>query len=387
MKWYPRAILAGFALGFFISLLSGRGATTLTGRLGADYPAFYGAGKIIAEGDGQSLYQSKRLALAEQGLFPSEENAFMPFPYPVFVAFVYSPLALLSYRVSYIIHTLLMVGALLFGLQLLRPMSRASAEHFFFVFALLVSYYPLLRSIIGGQNTVISFLLVSLLWRAVKDDHDFRAGIFLGLLLFKPQYGLPFMGLFLLSGRWKVTMIGAMTGLAEWAVGVWLSGWAWIGEWLKYANWVSSVAATIDKHNAVSWIGFFGGISSAGSTLGTVAGYLLACVTVAITCKAWWRSAWSDDFTAQMALAVSCIILVPPHVCYYDAGLLVFAWIAFFPQDWRYKNEVIAGMWILGFTQGLAEWLGFSPIFFVAVFTFIMALQLGRKWLLLRCSC
>src|SRR5512134_1075079 len=234
LKWYPRVLVFGAAIGFLASLMSGDGVSTLAGRLGADYPAFYGAGRIIAEGDGRGLYSSERQVTAQKDLFPSHETLFMPFPYPAFVAVAYSPLALLSFRLSYFIHTMIMVAALLLTLRTLRPMSKVAAGQSFFVFALLILYYPLLKSIIGGQNTAITLLLVTLLWRTAVDGRDILAGLWLGLLLFKPQYGLPIMGLFLLSRRWKIVTSSVVVGLVLWLIGAWACGWGWLSEWFKY---------------------------------------------------------------------------------------------------------------------------------------------------------
>jgi hypothetical protein len=381
MKWYPRVLVAGVAIGFLLALMSGGGATTLTGRLGADYPAFYAAGRIIAEGDGRTLYSPERQATAQQGLFPSHEKLFMPFPYPAFVAVAYAPLALLSYRVSYFIYTLILAGALLLALRAVRPMSTFIAEQPFFVFALLILYYPLLRSIIGGQNTAISLLLIALLWRAVIDGRELLAGIWLGCLLFKPQYGLPIIGLFFLSRRWQVAATSVVIGFMLWIIGAWFSGWGWISEWIKYADWVSGTAADIDKYNSISWIGFFEAIFGTESGFGIALGYILAGITVAITCRYWWKGAQRQDLSSQMGVAIGSILLIPPHACYYDAGLLAFTWITLVPQDWKYKTEIMAGVWLLGFSQVLAEWVGFSPIFFMVVFTFVMAIRANPKWL------
>ena len=74
-----------------------------------------------------------------------------------------------------------------------------------------------------------------------------------------------------------------------------------------------------------------------------------------------------------MSIAICCILLIPPHAFYYDGGLLLFPWIMLLSHDWKYKLETFAGVWILGFSQFAAGWLGFSPVFPVIVFTFVMA--------------
>src|SRR5262249_3233805 len=48
LRLYPRAIFAAIAVGFAIAVAFGSGTRTLTGRLGGDFPAFYGAGRILA---------------------------------------------------------------------------------------------------------------------------------------------------------------------------------------------------------------------------------------------------------------------------------------------------------------------------------------------------
>jgi len=57
VKWYSRAAVLALAVAFLVVLLSGSGTTTLTGRIGGDYPAFYTAGQIVAAGEAANLYE------------------------------------------------------------------------------------------------------------------------------------------------------------------------------------------------------------------------------------------------------------------------------------------------------------------------------------------
>ncbi|MDH3738614.1 MAG: hypothetical protein OER92_05420, partial [Alphaproteobacteria bacterium] len=56
VKWYSRGALFALAVAFVVILVSGSGTDTLTGRVGGDYPAFYTAGQIIADGQAETLY-------------------------------------------------------------------------------------------------------------------------------------------------------------------------------------------------------------------------------------------------------------------------------------------------------------------------------------------
>ena len=60
LKWYSRGALLALAVAFVVILVTGSGTTTLTGRVGGDYPAFYSAGQIIADGQAETLYSPRQ---------------------------------------------------------------------------------------------------------------------------------------------------------------------------------------------------------------------------------------------------------------------------------------------------------------------------------------
>ena len=65
LKWYPAAALLAIAVAFLICLFSGEGGQILSGKLGGDFPAFYGAGRIVLDGNVDQLYNVEQ-QLAEQ---------------------------------------------------------------------------------------------------------------------------------------------------------------------------------------------------------------------------------------------------------------------------------------------------------------------------------
>ena len=108
-----------------------------------------------------------------------------------------------------------------------------------------------------------------------------------------------------------------------WGIGVWLCGWGWLGDWVSYSHWVTRVAADIDRQNAISWIGFFAAIGGTESSFAAVLGIIFAGTTTVTTCRVWWRRGRQGDLDSQMSIAICCILLIPPHAFYYDAGLIV----------------------------------------------------------------
>ena len=375
LKWYPRSLLAAIAVAFIIAVLSGNGASTLTGRLGGDYAAFYGAGHIIAEGEFGELYNWKRQLDAQNDLFPGEEKSFLPFMNPPYVALAYLPLSLLPYRLAYGIHTLLLVGALLMTLHLVRSINAQIDRHYLFAFTLLLFFYPVLRSVLGGQNTALTLLLIACSWRAVEDRHEFRAGFFLGLLLFKPHFALPLIGVYVLSGRWRVGIASAITALCLYVIGVLMQGPRWVIIWFEYAKWAIQPPMGFEADKAISWLGFFKALLGVDSTFALMLGWTMLLGTIIGISWIWFVGGRRADLSTQIGVAAPCLLLIPPHVYYYDAGVLFFTYAVFVTKHFKRKAELVGIIWLLGFSQILSGLIGISPLFLVTVFTGVLAIN------------
>ena len=124
-------------------------------RLGGDYPAFFGAGSIILEGDLESLYLEDRQIQAQEGL---GIDGYLAFAYPPHVAVAYAPLAALPYQVSYFVHTALMAAAYLATLVVLSRIVPLIARWRLPLLALGFTFYPLAIAIGGGQNAALTVL-------------------------------------------------------------------------------------------------------------------------------------------------------------------------------------------------------------------------------------
>ncbi|MEM7142160.1 MAG: hypothetical protein AAF548_14145 [Actinomycetota bacterium] len=76
---YPKALLAALAVAFVIVLASGSGSDTASGRVGGDFPAFYSAGSIVADGDIDDLWDLEVQRAAQADLL-GDEDGFIMFP-------------------------------------------------------------------------------------------------------------------------------------------------------------------------------------------------------------------------------------------------------------------------------------------------------------------
>ena len=372
LRRYSVGLLVGVAIGFAASVFSGQGGSTLTGRLGGDFPAFYGAARIVADGDAVDLYERARQQAAQRDLIPAQ-SGFLLFAYPPYVAVAYAPLALLPYRLAYVLHTAFMLGAVILSLHLLRRISRPIDRQFLPVVALALAFYPLLMATFNGQNTPITLLLIVLTWRAALGGRLWLAGVWLGLLLYKPQFALPLVGLYLLSGRWKVAVASAAVGAVLFGVSAVATGGDWFSEWLAFARWFANVDAEINRHNAISWLGFLQALLGTESRAALVAGGMLIGTMVVGVSWLWAVAGRRGDETARMAVTVPCLVLMSPHAMYYEIGVCLFTYAAMLDSPLPRKSVFVAIVLLLGASQLLAGNLGASPVFLLAVGTSAVA--------------
>jgi alpha-1,2-mannosyltransferase len=161
--------------------------------IGADHLAFYTAARLIRDGEQERMYDyrendNRELGDYERKLIGWEWGGFEAYRNPPFYALLYWPTAGLSFYLSLLIWTA--IGFHLFALSiwLLRPRRPSQVLLWSLVF------YPLFTAISFGQNTLLSLAIFAGVYRLLKNDRRFPAGLVAGLLWFKPQL---LLGLFI----------------------------------------------------------------------------------------------------------------------------------------------------------------------------------------------
>lgn len=371
------AVLASIVASFVLVVLSADGASSLAGRVGGDFPAFYGAGTIVAEGHADRLYDIDRQQRAQSGLHEDEVDV-LYFAYPPPVAAGYSLLARLPYVPAYVLHTALMVVAAALAYRIVRPMLPDRRPDGAVVAAAAVTFLPVFMALTLGQNSAVVVLLVVASWRLAQDERDGWAGVVLGLLLFKPQYAVPLIGLHLLRGRWRIAAASAGVGAAWWFAGASMLGRGWIGDWLDQVSDFNAVDAEVNGANAVSWLGMVEHWLGVGSAPAVVVGGLLAAATAALLATMWWRRG-SDDLALPMAAAAVGILLISPHAMFYDASLLLVAVAALVVGGRAPGAGLLAAGWALGALHPLKEVIGITPVAVAVVGALVVVARERRR--------
>ncbi len=379
LQFYPLAIIFALALAVVLGAVATADSSAPAESLGGDYPAFYGAGEIASAGDWDDLYDLDRQAEAQAGLHPVSDGAVARFyAYPPQVAAVYQPFAGLDYHWSYLLHTMIMALLLWSAVLLVRPMIPRLRGHVALAVAAALLFWPMFRAVTGGSNTALTVFLIAAAWRLVHEDQQLGAGLVLAGLLYKPQFAVPMIGLFLLGRYWRV-VIGATAGaLVFYASGAVLQGWNWGFNWVEAAADFGRVDAELNGHSSISLIGMAENLFGVGMSAALAVAWLLAGATAVFLAWLWWRSERSD-LSGLMAITMPGILLLSPHAMSHDGAVVVLS-VAVVVGVWGWRDCVpwIAIIWALGATQMMIRQLGFSPGFFM------LFVVLGGAWLLLR---
>ncbi|NQV48511.1 MAG: DUF2029 domain-containing protein [Rhodospirillaceae bacterium] len=377
-------LVIGFAIAVLAAVLSGDGLQTFGGTLGSDYAGFYAGAKLFLQGRGAEIYdwdairalQAPYLSgrLATVGGAPG----LLPFPYPPFVAVLYAPLAMLPFTAGYVACVMVMAGMLVAAVGLMMPLVPRLGDYQVALFAGLLAFYPVLLSVFGAQNTVLTLLLVVAAWRALDSGADIVAGVFLGLMLFKPQYGLTFLGLAVIGHRPRV-LIGAVPvaiGLYLVSAAVMDWGWGWPADWARHAAVMHAAALTAQATNSVGMVGFFGALLGPGSTLAQTLGWGL---TAGLGLGLVWLWRWGGGGLAErMTITAAGAALLSPNTNFYDAGLAVLVVPVLLNVAGARAFAPLLALFVLGWTEPLSGFLGVNPLFGFLLMAGGLVIWLGR---------
>ena len=366
LRLYPLAALAGITIGFAFFLLTSDGLRTARGgRMGGDFPGFYGAARIVRAGTAQSLYDPAVQRRAQADLLPGVEEGWIHFAYPPFVALAYVPFTFLSFKSAYIVHTILMVLCCSVALALLRGALPTVGRHFVPCLAATLTFYPLFRANVGGQNTSMSLLCAAGAAAALAGGRPLIAGIWIGAWLFKPQLALPVAAI--VAIRYPRVIPGiAIIAIAWYLLGAAVSGPAWPIWWLREGVFPFAAAdLNVDRGNGVSF-------REVAAEIGVpVLGWVLILLTAALAVRGALSA--KPHPVVLVGMAAAAAVLVAPHALFYDGGLAALGLAAAGDVVGAALIPYLAAAWIISALQPFREYLPLPPITVVLVAVLVFA--------------
>lgn len=380
LRIYPMVVLATLFAVVVVVTLSSDGSAIQSGRLGGDLPEFVGAGRIVADGDAADLYDPARQLEAQADLFVDEGAGGILFAYPAVVAAPYAAGADLGFSTIYLLHTAVMVLAVVLAARLLvdrLPLTRGTAW-IPLGLAVTLTFQPMFIGVFNGQTTGLVLLGLVAVWVLASDDRDVLAGVVGGLLLMKPQYGLVVIGLLFLAQRWRALAGAALGGLLVVAGSAAVAGVGWMASWWELVRSLSDIDAGANLPNEVSWLGLAEALLGQGERVALVIGVGLSVATLGVTLLHLRGRAITDPLVP--ALVAPTLLLVAPHSLFYDAGVLVVALVALLVTVPPERRAIVAvGWWAMGFSHGLASGLGVEPVALLVIGTWVWAVAAARR--------
>ncbi|MCP3461174.1 glycosyltransferase family 87 protein [Bradyrhizobium sp. CCGUVB23] len=214
-------------------------------------------------------------------------------------------------------------------------------------FASMLPYVALVRAIVGrsfgvmlaiafpatfdnlaiGQN---GFLTASLIGGTLYllPRHKVLAGICLGLLTYKPQYGILFPLVLVASGEWKVFVSAAITAASIALASMLVFG---VESWVAFFHWMPMISKAVLSEGSESWLrlqSVFAMVRCLGGneTLGWVLQAVVAAA-VAIGLVLIWRS--KVPYALKAAALATGTLLCSPYTYMYDFAVLAIpvAWL------------------------------------------------------------
>ena len=166
-----------------------------------DFSVTYIGARMVYEGRGAKLYDLAEQQKTKHALFTRAQP--LIFEHPPFEALLLAPFGALKYKTAYLIWGLLNVAVWLYLPYLLRPYAPSPQNDLAYL-ALWLLFPPLGIALYQGQSSLLLLLVFALAFISLKRGNQFRAGLWLGLGLFKFQFVLPLILIFLLRRKWKV---------------------------------------------------------------------------------------------------------------------------------------------------------------------------------------
>jgi hypothetical protein len=302
-----------------LNTVTGSGIHSLAGPLkGGDFVHFYTLGRA-AWLRPAPLYD-QRLQHNLQGIAVpgSQDSSFIPV-YPPQVALLFAPLARLSYRSAALIWAV--VTLTVYGLCVYAAWRRWRnvLRDRRLVVAAAAGSAPIGYLALNGQTTPIILVAFAGAWLALEMERRWIAGLVLGGLAIKPQFGIVLAVVLLTCGEWQmlwglVISIAVQVGVTAWLLGP--SVWS---DYLYTLVHLPDIAGYLEPrpfllHSLQAWTRLLPSPWRTG--VWVIAAGFVCWQSVRV-----WRT--SAPIAVRLGVLILATVFISPHLTLYDATVLV----------------------------------------------------------------
>lgn len=321
------AMLLGVVLwGLYAINISKPGLKDREGQLkGADFLHVYVLGNIARMHDGGLLYDAPRQAeLGAKLIHQDPGEAYLPVYGPQY-SLLFRPLAGLPY--GWAAATWMALSAVVYFLccsLLLQSFPRLQRDRA--TILILAAAFPGFFYLIGsGQNSILALIAFTGAYFCFRAKLPFAAGLALGLLMYKPQFGVMAAAVFILTMDWKVVAGALITGAGQLLAGAAYYGRPVLEAYFAQLRHINQSASALEPHlDRMHSLRAFWQLLLPWHGAASVLYAVTALGVVAVTVWA-WRSKAPVEIRYAIFLLGSA--LVDPHLTDYDLVMLMPAFL------------------------------------------------------------
>jgi Glycosyltransferase family 87 len=310
--------------------------------IGTDFSNVYAAGTLTWQGRPAEAYQPTLQHDAEKAVFGGRAVPFYGWHYPPFFLVIAFLVASVPYAWGLSIWLVASLAAYLATMRAILPRQET---------LLVALAFPAVFVNIGhGQN---GFLTAALLGSALHwlDRRPWLAGILIGLLAYKPQFGVLIPIALLAGGRWHTIAAAAATVAALVAISLVTLG---SGVWHAFIDSMTFTQTVVLEQGDTGWEkiqSVFSAVRMWGASVHTAYAIQTALALALAASLAWL---WQSDaaFELKAAALATASLLATPYVLDYDLVALAVA-IAFLASHGlnrgfrSFEISLLAAAWIV----------------------------------------
>lgn len=248
--------MLAIAIFYLTYLLWALATSGLLAGVGGDYLGFWSAGVVANTYGYAQVYDLKVMKSIEETVVPLLHDpslTFVPMPAPFLPVFLlpFQLLALLDARVSLGVWTIVQVVLLVWYLRFFVKRTGDPRRKSFLPAAMFS--FPVFATLFEGQVNVLLIICVGEFLRAMMNNRPFRAGLWLGGLLLKPQFLILVLLATLIQRSWKALLGFSIGACALLTISLGLAGKDGLVNmmqlWLGYSEGIGTNA----PENMMNW--------------------------------------------------------------------------------------------------------------------------------------
>ncbi|WP_156176679.1 glycosyltransferase family 87 protein [Kiloniella spongiae] len=345
--------------------------------VGYDFITFWSAGYLALEGVPEAAFVRERIVEIQQLAVPGNDAVFL-WHYPPTFTLLATVLAAIPYLTSYF---LFLGGSFLFYVYSLKRLFQHR-----YAILLIIAYPAVYLTMVHGQNSLLSTGLLACAIVCFRSK-PVLAGIFIGLLAFKPQLGVLIPIVLIVSQQWRVFWSATLTTCLFVGVSLAVFGWELWGVFFQNMAVVKSIMGQglllFEKmpslYITLKMFGFADDFSY-------VIHWGMASGVVGVLIWLWYRYGPTN---MTFAALIPAILLLLPYLFDYEMTLLAIP-IALLAMDMAEKGGVfwektilvcgfVTPLILAGIGQNFGIQIGFPVIFSLFVLAVSRAVSQNRR--------